>query len=314
MARRKGGTVDAPAERSASAVLGDEIERAGDEPEPVFPDSKADPEPETPDGETPDVVYDPPPEEPALEPEKPAEERRPRVDPAIQAKNLGTALKHERDRGKKLSEELAGERAAHAASEAEAKRLRDEKARTDNRQKLEDAQDLTEALPAIKDEITAELEPGIIAARRGVIRLSQKMARRDYEDYDDVITKSGVSDMIALDPNTGKPKDPAAWRKLILLSEDPGEDAYALGLSILEGRGESPTPKTPSGGAREPALRPVIEVRPTADRFGGVRRLAASSGREQRHVTDADIEKMSEAEYGALPKHVREAYLAGGRV
>ena len=145
MARRKGGAGDSPTERSAVAVLGDEIERAGDEPEPTFPDSKADPEPETPAEETQSVVYEPPPEEKTLEPE----DKRPKADPAVQAKNLGVALRHERDRGKKLSEELAGERAAHAASEAEAKRLRDEQTRTDNRRKLEDAQDLTEALPAI---------------------------------------------------------------------------------------------------------------------------------------------------------------------
>lgn len=310
MARHKGSPADPPTEESATAVLGDEIERAGDEPELTFPDSKADPEPESPAEKTQDVVYEPAPDEKVLA----TEEKRPKVDPAVQVKNLGVALKHERDRGKRLSEELAGERAAHAVAETEAKRLRDEQSRADNRKKLEDAQDLTEALPAIKDEITAELEPGIIAARRGVIRLSQKMAQKEYPDYDDVITKSGVADMIALDPNTGKPKDPAAWRKLILLSEDPGEDAYALGLSILEGRGERSTPETISDGAREAPPRPVIEVRPTADRFSGVRRLAASAGREPRRVTDADIGKMSEDEYAALPKHVREAYLAGGRV
>ena len=38
-------------------------------------------------------------------------------------------------------------------------------------------------------------------------------------------------------------------------------------------------------------MRPVIEVKTTADRFGGVRRLSAAAGHEPRRVTDSDIEK-----------------------
>jgi hypothetical protein len=308
MARRKGGAADSPTEQSATAVLGDEVEEQGVEETPIFPDSKADPEPEQPAEEMPEVVYVP--KEAVL----PADESKPKVDDATKAKNLGTALQHEREHGKRLRDELRSEREKSERAEAEATRLRHEQTRSDNRKKLEDAQDLTEALPAIKNEIAAELEPGIIAARRGVIRMSQKFARKEYVDYDDVLTQSGVADGIAIDPSTGKPKDPVMWKKIILMSEDPGEDAYSLGLSILDERGVSVTPTHQSDVAASTSVRPVIEMRPTADRFGGVRRLAPSAGREPRRLSDSDIEKMSESEYGALPKHVREAYLAGGRV
>jgi hypothetical protein len=311
MKRRKSASADSPTEASAAAVLepGEETPEADETP--TFPDHKGDPglagEDVAPAEE---VVYQAKPEEKVLG----AEEPKPKVDDATRAANLGTALKHEREHGKRLRDELAQERAAHEHAEAEAKRLRDEATRAENRKTLEEAQDLTSALPAIKSEIISEMEPGIISARKGVIRISQKLARFEHDDYDEMLNKSGVADAIAIDPATGKPRDPVMWRKLILMSEDPGEDAYALAVSIREERGEL-EPTTPrSDGAREETPRPVIEVRTTADRFGGVRRLSHATGREPRVLTDTDIEKMPDEEYARLPKSVRDAYLAGGRV
>lgn len=311
MARRK-SAADSTTEQSATAVLDPGEETPGAEAMPSFPDSKGDPGAagdETTHAE--DVVYEPTKSEERV---LGTEETKPKVDDATKARNLGTALQHERDRGRKLREELTAERAAHERTETDAKRLRDEQTTKDNRKKIEDATDLNEALPAIKSEIINEMEPGIIAARKGVIRLSQKLARLEHTDYDDKINQAGVADMIAIDPVTKQPKDPAAWRKLILMSEDPGEDAYSLAVSILEERGDLDTTTTQADPARATTPRPVIEVKTTADRFGGVRRLSASAGREPRRLTDTAIEEMPDEEYARLPRHVKDAYLAGGTV
>jgi len=110
-----------------------------------------------------------------------------------------------------------------------------------------------------------------------------------------------------------------------LRSDDPAEDAYQLGLDLLEKQGSArpaaEAQKTADGavvldekaGDRTDGRREVLEtLSQNADRPRGIGSLPAAEGRVIRKLTSDDISKMSDAEYQRLPQHVRDAYLAGG--
>jgi hypothetical protein len=238
--------------------------------------------------------------------------------------NLKGALRQQRQRGRTLLTELDAERARAANQDrekAEAKRVADADKQLEG---LDDEESLRSAAPKLGEFLNQRfIDPTFVKLRQGQLRLSERLARRDYADYDKVLQESGVEDAISVDAD-GKPGDPAMWKKIIRDSEDPAEDAYQLGLAILKQKNGG-TEKgsgaadddiddlNDNSGDRAAGRREVTErVTKAASKFVGVRHLPAAPGREtKRLVTRADIDKMSDEEYARLPEHVRKAHLQG---
>ena len=68
------------------------------------------------------------------------------------------------------------------------------------------------------------------------------------------------------------------------------------------------------GAPRVERREDLPPLRTEAERPRGIGGLPASTGREPRKITFEDIAKMSDEEYARLPGHIKEAYLAGGRL
>lgn len=242
---------------------------------------------------------------------------------AEENRNLRGALRQQRERGRSLLSKLEAEKARAATSErqtAEAKRRAEAEKDLEG---LDDKESLKEAAPQLGDYLTKRhIDPVFSKLRMGQLRLSQKMARKEYKDYDKVLEDSGIAEAIEIGED-GKAKDPVMWRELIVESEDPAEDAYQLGLAILKERNggtareeraadEEIDDLNERSGGRAEGRREVIErVTRAASRPIGIGGLPTAPAREKRQITRKDIDNMSDEEYDRLPQHVKTAYLQG---
>lgn len=298
-------------------------------PEPVFLDGPA---PIPASDVEPEVVYELEPAPAAADPVTPSDGAlaapvpsplRGRVSDAEKAQNLQRALAESRTRGRHLRDELAETAARLRVAEQARVSASREQDTARQYEALDAATHLKDAIPIIRDIVFSELEPHIIKARRAGINASEKVARRDHADYDEVLAQSGVLAGITVSPTTGKPGDPAMWQRLVLDSEDPAEDAYALGRELLGlNETESMPPPRPADpgvevlseptGDRASGRREVLDlVRTNAERPQGVRRVPTSPGQEVRRLTRQSIDTMPDAEYARLPEHIKQAYLQG---
>ena len=312
----------------AGAVAEEKVERTTEDELPTFVDSAAKVEP----ADT-EVVYEFQPDKPeATGPKEPAEKKAEGdgtpakvVTDADKVENLQKAIREERGKRRSVLAELEDTKERLRLVDEHRHSQQSEEARAARAAKLDEAADIKEALPHITEAVRADLDPFIAGARRAGIKASEKVSRLIHSDYDDVLQKSGVQAAITIDPATGKAPDPVMWNMLILRSDDPAEDAYQLGLDLLEKQGSArpaaEAEKTAGGavvldekaGDRTDGRREVLEtLSQNADRPRGIGSLPAAEGRVIRKLTSDDISKMSDAEYQRLPQHVRDAYLAGG--
>lgn len=233
------------------------------------------------------------------------------------------ALRSERVRRRSLLTELDETRRLLHDAEArlEAQEAADQrKSRLD---KLDEAADLKEALPLVTEEVSAAMAPVVERTRARFVLMSQKLAMKEHDDFEQVLEEAGVAEAIELVPTVvdGKkvmrPRDPVMWKKLFEDSDDPGEDAYALAAEILVARGTrvaEPDDKTEvldeKSGDRAAGRREVLDtVRHNAERPLSIRHVPVSDARERRAYTKADIDKMTDAEYARLPRHIKDQLL-----
>ncbi|HAM57301.1 MAG TPA: hypothetical protein DCQ64_18590 [Candidatus Rokubacteria bacterium] len=313
MAKRKGAAVEATVDDDAPLL----VDGAGAE---STPDAVLVEEPKTSAGD----------ERPGTggQQDQPSGDGKPAKDLEAENANLKRALKEQRRsdriRRDRLVTELESERNARNAADRRAAEAAELKKADAKLASLEEVEDLRHAVPIIRDHIDETLiQPSIANIRTQQLRMSQKMARRDHDDYDAVLKESGVEDAIALDAS-GKPKDPVLWRKIILNSDDPAEDAYQLGLAELERQGKRPPAAEPDpdddtdildepAGDRAAGRRDVVErLEQIGRRPMGIRTLTGQRGSESTtRLTRKRIDAMSEEEYAKLPASVREQYLMG---
>lgn len=306
MAKRKGTTKNGEAPDAPTLVL-----PGNDEPEP--PASEA------------VLVEDPADERPGTE--TPADEvsgdGKPVRDLEAENTNLKRALQADRMRRRRLMAELDAERRAREDADRRNADLAAAKDADAKLTKLEDVGDLREAVPIIREHLEETvIRPNMAKIRVQQLRLSQKMARREHTDYDVVLKDSGIEDAIAVDAS-GRPRDPVLWRKIILDSEDPAEDAYQIGLAELERQGKRRPAEQESDeevdvldesvGDRAAGRREVIEhLEQIGRRPVGIRTLPGQRGRDSKPTLSRKvIDAMSDQDYQRLPQHVREAYLMG---
>jgi len=312
----------------AGAVAEEKVERKPEDELPTFVDSAAKVEPAGTE-----VVYEfQPDKSEATGPKEPAEQKAEGdgtpakvVTDADKVQNLQKAIREERGKRRSVLVELEETKARLRLADEQRHSQQSEEARAARAAKLDEAADIKEALPHITEAVRADLDPYIASARRAGIKASERVSRLIHPDYNEVLQKSGVEAAITIDPATGKAPDPVMWNMLILRSDDPAEDAYQLGLDLLEKQGSArpaaEAQKTADGavvldekaGDRTDGRREVLEtLSQNADRPRGIGSLPAAEGRVIRKLTSDDISKMSDAEYQRLPQHVRDAYLAGG--
>lgn len=311
----------------AGAVAEEQVERTPEDELPTFVDSAV-----KVDAAGKDVVYEFEPDTPAG-PKEPAAKKAEGdgtpakvVTDAEKVENLQKALRESRGMRRSVLAELEETRAKLRLVDDQ-QQARDSEAKKAARDaKLDEVVDIKEALPHITEAVRADLDPYIASARRAGIKASERVSRLIHQDYDEVLKQSGVQAAITIDPATGKAPDPVMWTMLILRSDDPAEDAYNLGLDLLEKQGSArPASDVPedtgkvvldmTAGDRSQGRREVLDTLATnADRPRGIGSLPAAEGRVIRKLTSEAISQMPDAEYARLPKHIREAYLAGGQL
>lgn len=220
-----------------------------------------------------------------------------------QVDNLNAALREERDKGRRLLSDLEDQRARTANAERRAQEAEQTTTRAKRFEEM-DEKPLSESIPLIEETL---VRPAFQKARADHVRLSQKVAKRDYPDYDKVLRESGVEDGITL--VNGQPKDPVLWRRLLIDAEDPGEEAYLIGKELLRqrsanGRGageeddEDPEVLDQPAGDRAAGRREVIE---RLDRNGqrprGIREIpSADPGVGTRRLSRKQIDAMAPEE------------------
>ncbi len=237
--------------------------------------------------------------------------------------NLKRALRESRTRGRQLMADLALARQAHSTEETRRKEQEEAGKRAKRLESLKDVDDLSEAATIIRDEVVeGHVRPQFITLRRSLVRLSQKEARGSYEDYDERLEKSGLVEAITVDPVTGQAKDPVLWKKIMLDSEDPGEDAYLVATELLREQGKlKPEEETDEdletldgkGGDRAAGRREVVDaLNRNVNRPRGIGSLPGS-GEEPatKRLTRKQIDAMTDAERARLPKAIIEEWLMG---
>jgi len=135
---------------------------------------------------------------------------------------------------------------------------------------------------------------------RETLRLERAFAR-DYPDYGDTVRRSGIGELIAVDPRTGQPGpryNPRIAQE-IAQAENPVEAAYFIAKGLLgdhrpsaSGRDESPSPSDDLSTDRPTDRRPAATDRPAS----AERRPAPGSER---------------VDHGARPRSVRDLPPAG---
>lgn len=236
--------------------------------------------------------------------------------PEQEEQNLKAALREERRRSRQALEDLDRERARASTEERRRMAAEEDAARAKRLEDL-DEKPLSEAIGVIRDEVVG---PAVQRARVDHVRLSQKVARLTYKDYDEVLKKSGVEDEITLDAS-GRAKDPVMWKRLLVDAEDPGEEAYLIGKEILRQRGqraggldeeEGELLDEPAGD-RATGRREVVErLERNGDRPRGIRDIPdAGAPATTRRFTRTQIDRLSEAERSRLPANVIDEWLMG---
>lgn len=326
MARRRHTTEGTPP--VAGAVAEEKVARALEDELPVFPDSPVRVEPVSQD-----VVYEFEPD-PVTDPQEPAEKTiapgdgtpAKGITDAEKVENLQKALRESRGMRRSVLAELEDAKTKLRLAEQDRVSKQSDEQREARNAKLDEVADIKEALPHITEAVRADLDPFIASARRAGINASERVSRLIHPDYDEVLVKSGVQAAITIDPATGKSPDPVMWNMLILKSDDPAEDAYQLGLDLLDKQGTArPAPKVPAdpgavvldtkAGDRSDGRREVLETIATnADRPRGIGSLPAAEGRVVHRLTSKSISEMPDEQYARLPTHIKEAYLAGGQL
>jgi TolA-binding protein len=233
--------------------------------------------------------------------------------------NLRGALKETRGQRRSLLAEvelLRQQRAQQERTAAEQQRKRQSDV---DLGKLEDASDLREAAPIIIKAAREQILPDLDLAQRRIIKQSQRIAELAHEDYHEVLTESGLVDLIRVDAN-GTPKDPDLWRKIYVEEEDPGEAAYQLALELRARKdGRDVTAGDPdliesneTPGDRATGRREVVDqLRRTAERPSGIRNISPTAPPPSRRFTRRQIDQMTDEQRARLPDDVIEEWLAG---
>ena len=236
------------------------------------------------------------------EPERP---RRGERDLSTENSNLRKALHDARTRGRRLRDQVAQERARRDEESRRATAERTGSMRDEDKERLTNAESLADAAPVLLDMADRRAQATFLDVKRSLAVLSQELARSRHADYDDVLDDSGLKELLTLDAN-GRPRDPDVWERVYLRSDNPGEDAYAIALSMMEERegreprrGDGYEELPPATGSRAEGRRDVMRsLETTTTRPRGIRDLPAASGQQRRRLTLTDIDKM--------PRHERE--------
>jgi hypothetical protein len=246
-------------------------------------------------------------------------------------RNLRAALKEARVKRRDLLAELETERAlrrqAEEARAAADERARNEAARAARLAKIDEVNDLSEAVPLIREDVVLDVEgrvrPVMDRALALAVRNSQAVAASKHADFFDVLEASGVQAAITL--TDGKPGDPDIYRKIFAESLDPGEDAYRLAQQLLarqEGREPTREPDDEAiatfdepAGDRAQGRREILDqLDRTAQRPRGIGGLPSSGYSGPQKLTRRQIDAMSDQQRSRLPEHVIEWWLSGSEV
>ena len=192
--------------------------------------------------------------------------------------NLKRALSEARARGRRLRDQMDADRARRDEETRRASAARSGKPSEDAVRKLAEAERLSEAAPTLLELARQQSQGDFLRIRKSIAAISQNNARARYADYDRVLDESGVRQSLSLGRD-GRPVDPDTFERILLEADDPGEDAYALALSILEerqgqqGRGGYDTERElpPATGPRTDGRREGFrEMEPTHPRPRGI--------------------------------------------
>lgn len=252
------------------------------------------------------------------EPERGREERPRRGERDLNAENsnLRKALHDARTRGRRLRDQVEQERARRDEEARRATAERNGSMRDEDKERLTNAETVADAAPVLLDMADRRAQGQFLDVKRGLAILSQEIARSRHSDYDDVLEESGLKESLALDAN-GRPRDPDVWERIYLRSDNPGEDAYAIALSMVEEkegreprRGDGYEELPPATGSRAEGRMDVMRtLETTTARPRGIRDLPPAGGQQRRRLTLNDIDKMSREERAKLPEHVLAAWL-----
>ena len=130
-----------------------------------------------------------------------------------------------------------------------------------------------------------ELRQQNVATR---VLLSEKYFRKDHPDYDDLMVKSGLDDLLRPDPTTGRVKDPVLLQ-MFWAAPDPAEFAYHYARGKL---GEEIEETAEERGVQKGRQEVVQQVVRNAERPRGIHALPASSGAKIGGLSFGDIDAL----------------------
>lgn len=290
-------TATAAVEKPAPAPVAQEFDPAQEAIEVELPAELTPPEAEPEAEPTEKPEAEPPGAKEPAEAKAPQEPRKPAKGRVVPKE----ALDAERDKRKRATEAYKAAETQRQQYESELARIRAEQEikKEGPPTKYDELPDLNTVAAKIKEEVQAVFEQRLNAAEAASLRrhvaLSDYYFRRENEDYDDVLEKSGVAAAIKIDPATGRPPDPYLWNH-IFRSMNPAETAYNYGKGKLSDKTEAEAEIRGEERGRREVTDKVIA---NASRPRGIAALPSSSA-SRTGLTRADIDRMSDAQKARL--------------